>query len=68
MRCLGLAGGLATLCLGWLVDLPSLLSLVGRGPANALRATVEDPRRCLRALESGPNLEYIYLAQVFARR
>ena len=65
---LSLAGGLATLCLGWSVDLPSLLCLVGRGPANALRARVEDPCRCLHALDSGPNVEYIYTAQVLARR
>ena len=31
-------------------------------------ARVEDPRRCLHALDSGPNVEYIYSAQVLARR
>ena len=35
---------------------------------SVVEARVEDPRCCLQALGSGPNVEYIYPAQVVARQ
>ena len=52
MRCLGLAGGLATLCLCWSADLPYLLCLVGRGPRNIyIYVTYRGHTNALRARE-----------------
>ena len=56
MRCLGLADGLVTLCVGWSVDLPYLALFGGSRTCKCSKgeARVVDPRRCLHALYSGP--------------
>ena len=57
--------------LPWLVGGPSFPALFGGSrtcKCSEGEARVEDPRRCLHALDSGPNVEYIYSAQVLARR
>ena len=53
MRCLGLADGLVTLCVGWSVDLPYLAPFGGSRTYECSKGEA-DPRRCLHALYSGP--------------
>ena len=55
----GLAEGLPALCIGLL----PLLCLVGHTKFSTSGVCAEDPC-CLHVLDSSPNVEYIYSAQV----
>ena len=62
MCCLGLANGLATLCIGLSVDLPHPALFGGSMTCKCS----EDPRRCLHSLVSCPNVEYLLSSSLSA--